>query len=802
MLFVFLALHLPSRAQEMELNDSLRNQPYLASDISTNLNRSLKLVNAATENNIGIGRHIAVAARVDSLVSQFADFMEDSIWKSLDNSNIRELEKMSESAGYFEEEIAGLRENLSKDAKNIGSSLEDLDFTSQRWKLTVSDQDSSQIEVARVQRISRLISQLDSIHFLLYQDLEIINGYVDLLSEMQSKLALRDNQLAEQRRILGERFFTRDSPNLINDLQALEGHSLLPSLGRQLGNTFRSDYRIMRSGFTVQLILISIFFLVLYLFASWYKKHLAQMISIEKFELSEIHLTTVYSPLVSTVFLTALLVRLIWPDLPTAFRSLNMVIMMVPMTIILIRLYGSLVKSWLLVLITVYVLTKLYELTYDHNILLRLVLLLFSLSTLSLFVWMIVMKPLGDRFRNRFLYSLFRVLLMGFSILLFIAILGNFMGAFGMAEYFTLTAIQVVTLAIGVKVTIHLADTLIFLLLASNQAQKLNVIRDEMHIIYSKTIQWIGFLLWVFFVVNTLSILRLKDAFFEWGTRVLTTGWKVGEVSITPASIFILVFVIWLSLFLTKIVRHILEKDVFQMMKVDRGSSSTIIMLVRIGLISAGFLLAAAAAGMKLTNLSIVIGAFSVGIGFGLQNIFNNMVSGLILAFEKPIKVGDTVQVDDLLGEVLAIGLRSSRVRSFDGAEVIVPNGNLISNQMINWTLTDAYRRMDIRVGVAYGTKPQIVLELMEDAAMDNRQVNKYPAPRAYFIGFGDSALNFRLLAWTNIENRFPVESDLYVDINDRLDAAGIKIPFPQRDIHIQAPGPAEGGPTQNLPQM
>jgi small-conductance mechanosensitive channel len=190
---------------------------------------------------------------------------------------------------------------------------------------------------------------------------------------------------------------------------------------------------------------------------------------------------------------------------------------------------------------------------------------------------------------------------------------------------------------------------------------------------------------------------------------------------------------------------------------------------------------------MHMTNLSIVLGAFSVGIGFGLQNIFNNMVSGLILAFERPINVGDVVQVGELMGTVRSIGLRASTIKSFDGAEVIVPNGNLMSNEMINWTLSDSFRRMDIRVGVAYGTDPERVLEIMMQIAGEHAGVRKKPAPSAFFIEFGDSSLNFRLLAWVLLDNRLEVESELHVLINKKLAEAGIEIPFPQRDLHIRS---------------
>jgi potassium efflux system protein len=134
-------------------------------------------------------------------------------------------------------------------------------------------------------------------------------------------------------------------------------------------------------------------------------------------------------------------------------------------------------------------------------------------------------------------------------------------------------------------------------------------------------------------------------------------------------------------------------------------------------------------------------------------------------------------------------------VKSFDGAEVIVPNGNLISNEMINWTLSDSNRRMDIRVGVAYGTDPELVISLLEKTATENERVDKKPSPKAYFLGFGESSLDFRLLAWVDIEYRLETESELNVAVNAVLKESNIEIPFPQRDLHVRSdatkPAPA-----------
>jgi hypothetical protein len=191
-------------------------------------------------------------------------------------------------------------------------------------------------------------------------------------------------------------------------------------------------------------------------------------------------------------------------------------------------------------------------------------------------------------------------------------------------------------------------------------------------------------------------------------------------------------------------------------------------------------------------QITLLAGAFGVGIGFGLQNVVNNFTSGLVLLFERPISVGDAVQIGELFGEVRRIGLRSSTLRTFQGAEVIVPNANLISDQVTNWTLSDRNRRIELPVGIEYGTDPEQVIQLLINVAKAHPDVMAYPEPGALFIGFGDSSLDFELRAWTSQFDSFlRIKSELAIGINNALRDAGITIPFPQRDLHVRSVDPA-----------
>jgi small-conductance mechanosensitive channel len=262
----------------------------------------------------------------------------------------------------------------------------------------------------------------------------------------------------------------------------------------------------------------------------------------------------------------------------------------------------------------------------------------------------------------------------------------------------------------------------------------------------------------------------------------------LGAISFSLGDILGFVLVVLVALWISRILRLVLEEDVFPRTRLGRGIPYAISTTIQYVVLLVGFVMALGAAGFDLSNVTLLAGAFGVGIGFGLQNVVNNFTSGLVLLFERPIQVGDTVQVGEVMGEIRRIGLRSSTLRSWQGAEVIVPNANLISDQVTNWTLSDRQRRIELRVGVAYGTDPERVLALLLDVARSHPSVLDAPEPSALFLGFGDSALDFELRAWTGQGERFmAIRSDLAVGVNRAFNEAGIAIPFPQRDLHVKS---------------
>jgi small-conductance mechanosensitive channel len=198
-------------------------------------------------------------------------------------------------------------------------------------------------------------------------------------------------------------------------------------------------------------------------------------------------------------------------------------------------------------------------------------------------------------------------------------------------------------------------------------------------------------------------------------------------------------------------------------------------------------MLAVSALGLDLANIALIAGALSVGIGFGLQNIVNNFVSGLILLIERPIKVGDWINVGGHEGHVKQINVRATEIETFQRASVIVPNSELLSTAVINWTHKDSYGRAEVSVGVAYGSDVEKVIKILRACLDGHKEILTWPEPSVIFQNFGDSSLDFTVRGYiANVELRIFVQSELRVAIDRAFAEAGIEIPFPQRDVHIK----------------
>ena len=284
----------------------------------------------------------------------------------------------------------------------------------------------------------------------------------------------------------------------------------------------------------------------------------------------------------------------------------------------------------------------------------------------------------------------------------------------------------------------------------------------------------IAILFWTFALLNQLL---LTEPILGSAREFLSAEITFGSIEISAGDVLAFLVTLWAAFAVSRLIRFLLDEEVYPRLALKRGLPYAISATLHYLILFGGFFLALAALGVDMTRVTIIAGAFSVGVGLGLQNIFNNFISGLILLFERPISVGDIVQIDDASGVVEHIGVRASIIRMTNGSEVIMPNGKLISERVINWTLSTRQHGIELPISVAQGTDPGRVIELLEKTATAHPLVAVEPAPQALFVKLGPDSFGFELRAWTDRSERsMQIRSELAIAISATLAAEKIPI--------------------------
>ncbi len=369
-----------------------------------------------------------------------------------------------------------------------------------------------------------------------------------------------------------------------------------------------------------------------------------------------------------------------------------------------------------------------------------------------------------------------------------IAAVANLLGYVAFAQLMGDGALGSIYLSLLSYAGYRIGTTFALVLLTSIRLGAVGVIRNNTE----QLVQWcrrgLAVLFAVLWVTGSLNAFAIRDVVFGAVETLLFTPFNLGTLSLSIGSVIAFPLTIFIAFTLSRAIRSLLREDIFPRVTLGRGVGNALSTSVHYVLLLGGFFIALGAAGIDLSKFALLAGAFGVGIGFGLQNVVNNFVSGLILLYERPVQVGDTIELSGLLGEVRSIGIRASTVLTFQGAEVIIPNGNLLADQLINWTLSNKHRRVEVPVGVAYGNKPSDVIPVLKSVLDGEKRILRNPEPLVLFRGFGDSSLDFELRFWARDYTTYLVlASDIASKVYDELERVGITIPFPQRDLHLKS---------------
>ena len=508
-------------------------------------------------------------------------------------------------------------------------------------------------------------------------------------------------------------------------------------------------------------------------------------------------------PLAAAVLLAALVDGWVHPTAPEAWRKALEVLSLLALLRLLPRMLSRRLGPAVYLIIVLFILQHTLALVPENLPLFRVVLLGLSAFTMGTLLWLARrLGEVSDPQHPQWFRSIILACNVGAGLMV-VAVVGNALGTVYLADTLTDGLLSSVFTALLLWVGAVVVQGAEAVLLRTEAARRLNMVRNNAANIRSvtgKLLRFTAIALWAFYTLAGFRVLELVAGFVG---KLFKFKVSLVHLSFSPLSIVSVAVAVWATFKISKLVRFVLDTDVTPRVDLPRGVPTTISKITHYIILVIGFFVVVGMLGLDFGKLAIIAGALSVGIGFGLQNVVNNFVSGLILLFERPIKEGDRVEFAAVSGVVGKIGMRASVVRTWQGADVIVPNATLISSELVNWSLQDEVRRIDIPVGVAYGTDPERVLDLLLGIARQHPDVLADPEPFAMFVRFGANSLDFELRVWAAVDF-LRVGSDLRVAVNRALKDAGIEIPFPQVDLHLRSGfpegtrlvAPKDGDPT------
>ena len=492
-------------------------------------------------------------------------------------------------------------------------------------------------------------------------------------------------------------------------------------------------------------------------------------------------------PISATLLLMLLIAPVVYPDAPSGVIQILGLLTIVPVVRLLLLYLDPELRPAVYVLTATFLFERITTAFARDIVLQRFCLMALSVAAITLFVYLRSLKLDVRLGLGRYLSPFIRRLIVAAVAVSALSLVFNVLGNVDLALLLQTSVVRGAMLAAAEYAAVLVLDEIAHLVVHSLKARGVRSVATFEYTILSRarTIAvFAAVLLWFAYTLNSLRVLApLTDALGV----LLAAHWTIGQVTISVGRTLGFAVAVWVAIYASRITRVLLRDDVLPRFALPRGVPNAISTIANYAMVLIGLLVGAGILGIELSNVTLIVSALGVGIGFGLQNVVNNLVSGFILIFERSVQIGDTIQLSDLSGRVVHIGLRASQLRTAGGSDVIVPNGELISNRLINWTLSDRRQRLDITLGVGYGSDQDQVHQVLAGILDSDEGVLKDPEPMVIFEAFGESALRFKLFFWVqDLDTGSTVIDRVNTAIIREFRAAGIQIPFPQREITVR----------------
>jgi potassium-dependent mechanosensitive channel len=665
--------------------------------------------------------------------------------------------------------------NLTQQLTELETDAARMDQMATTWNLTSTAPNTKNAPPEVLDRITQTIAAIKETQSALQTRRSEILSLQSRVATQHGRIQAELNTVQHARQGLLNRLFETDGPPLWAFNEIASRHSDQHVLSDEVHRL--EEYVVQeRVKFAIHAVLILCFFVAL----RWARRGIRRWVEEDPSLQRTVPLFEM--PIAVSIALSTLFAPLIYLDSPRLLRAIVAMAGLIPTVVLLRRLIDRRLYLFLNALVVLFVLDLTRLILLGFPLINRGLFTLEMLIGISFVIWRLrMMRPavVGDagqptmppwskpgKRSSRFVPWAARISL----ILLIAALVGNCLGNVSLSYLLGSGVLAGAYLGLIGYAAVRMLEGLVVIALGVRPLTYFAAVRKHRGLLHRRimrVIECVIFLLWLFLVLRKF---QLAGPVLAAANDVLGGTLVFGSFRLTLGQIVACALVIWFSFIVSRFLRFLLEEDVYDRLKLSRGLPYAISAVLHYTILLLGFFFALAALGVDMTKFTILAGAFSVGVGFGLQNVINNFVSGLILLFERPIKVGDVVQVGDAAGSVEKIGIRASVIRTQDGSEVIIPNGQLISNQVTNWTFSDRQRAIVIQISVPRSADQNRVAELLRQAASETPGVAVTPPPQAFVATMTSTTLSFEVRIWTDrFEDWMTVRGDLWTTINRKL---------------------------------
>ena len=666
--------------------------------------------------------------------------------------------------------LSGWTADLTTRAMRIEREIVVVDGLEKTWDQTLDAAKSASAPPEVLRRIEAVVEQIR-------QARKAIEKLRAQVLTLQSRVVVQDARIADTlasikqaREDLLYRLFVKDSPAIWNvELRYPALQDVLEETSTSLSTQWaglsvyfeRQPFR-----FLLHAVIFIVFAVVLYRMQRRVHHQMLQ-------EMDPTSTSPVFEmPIASALLLSILCSRWIYPQAPRLLWAILGAVAFVPSLIFFRRVLERELYPTLYALVVFYLVDQLRTITAAVQFLPRVLFLAEMVGAVLFLIWLYrsMGRPAGSTPEIERLRETTKI---AAGIALAVAVLAftsNILGYVTFANLVGNSLLSSTYLALILYAVIEVLDGLVIIALRLSPLRFFSVVHRHKTLLRHRLrqgLQWLAILLWLLFVFDRLL---LREPVFTAIQRLLTAELAMGSLHIALGDVLAFIITVWAAFLASRCVRFLLEEDIYPHVHLRRGLTYAISTLLHYVILLIGFFAAVAALGVDMTRITILAGAFSVGVGFGLQNIFNNFVSGLILLFERPVNIGDTIQIDDAAGVVEHIGIRASIIRTLNGSEIIVPNGKLISERLTNWTLSNRQRSIELSISVARENDPSRVIAVLEQTAAANPLITADPSPQALVVSLGSDSLGLELRCWTDrSEQWMQVRSELAIAVNTAL---------------------------------